>query len=223
MKEKIDSGTWKPGEKLPAEPQLAKEFGVSRATIREAMQELVYSGQINRVRGVGSFVGKKTISYGMNQLVSISDLIRQNGYESSICHVKLDVGRPEKKHAAALELGEFEPVYKVQRVFAADGKPIVYEETVYPCHLLPGVTEEDFYASSFEMMRNRGIFVQSSDGLVRPQRATPAIASLMKIPNGEPLLLMETVVVDKSMRKIVYVKDYFTQWFEFPIRRTKGL
>ena len=221
IQQKIDAGAWPKGTQIPSEPELAAQFGVSRATIREAMQELVFSGQINRVRGVGTFVGHKTISYGMNELVSISTLIRQNGYESSIQRVVLDIVRPQKAHIQALGLSGLDPVYKVRRVFAADGKPVVYEEVVYPAKLLAGVKEKDFLDSSFKMLAARGLDVKSSDGCVRPQRATAEMAVALGIPRGAPLLMMETVIQDTNNRKIAHVKDYFTEWFEFPIRRIR--
>ncbi|MDL2213980.1 GntR family transcriptional regulator [Clostridia bacterium OttesenSCG-928-O13] len=223
MRQKIDDGVWPSGMQIPSEPLLAKEFGVSRATVREAMQALVFGGLINKVRGVGSFVGHKTISYGMNELVSISVLIQQNGYKSSICHAALDVARPQPKHCQALGLSALEPVYMVQRVFAADDKPVVYEEAVFPCKLLPDVTEEDFFGSSFKMLQARDIVVKSADGGVRPLRATGEMAGLLEIAEGSPLLLMETVMADQNGQKIGYVKDHFTEWFEFPIRRVRNI
>ncbi len=185
------------------------------------MQELVFSGQINRIRGIGSFVGHKTISYGMNELVSITTLIQQNGYKAAVKHAMLEVTLPQQVHRELLNLSEMEPVYNVRRVFTANDKPVVYEEVVYPAKILPGVEEKDFIGSSFKMMGDRGLHVASADGCVRPQRATSHMATLLNIPRGSPLLLMETVLVDRRNKKLAYVKDYFTEWFEFPIRRTR--
>ena len=221
IRKNIDEGVWQADSKIPSEPQLAKEFNVSRATIREAMQELVYSGQIKRVRGVGSFVGHKTISYGMTELVSTSKLLQQSGYRCTIRFVALDVGRPDEKHCETLGISELEPVYKLHRVFCADERAVVYEEAVFPSKYFPGMREEDFYGSSFEMMEGRNIIVEVAEGWVQARQANSKIAEALDVAKGTPLLLMSTVISDQNNRKVVHVEDYFTQWFEFPIRRKR--
>lgn len=223
MTKKIDDGTWIYNMQLPSEVELAKQFNVSRATMRQALQEMAFSGRIIRVRGVGTFVGHKAINYGINELVSITGLIRQNGYEASITHVSLDVGKPEPVHCEALNLAELEPVYTVQRVFSADSRQVVYEEVVYPVKFLTGIVEKDFLDSSFKMLEKHGIQIKSSEGDIRPYAATAEMAALLEVKQGSPLLLMETALEDQNQQKICYVKDYFTEWFTFPIRRIRTI
>lgn len=222
IRAKIESGEWPAGMRLPAEPELASQLEVGRSTLREAVQNLVYGGYLNRVHGVGTFVCEKTIAYGMNDLVSISRLLEENGYASGIQNVELDIAAPSQKAAELLSISKLDPVYKVQRVFTADGKPVVLEFASYPCRLLNDVKAEDFQESSFHMLDSRGIEVRYSNGWVKPVAADERIAKLLNIDQNSPLLLMESVVCDQNGGAITYVKDYFTEWFNFPIHRVRS-
>lgn len=222
IRAKIESGEWPAGMRLPAEPELAAQLEIGRSTLREAVQNLVYGGYLNRVHGVGTFVCEKTIAYGMNDLVSISSLLKENGFTAGIRSVKLDIGAPSPKAAELLSISELDPVYKVQRVFTADDRPVVLEYASYPCRLLRDVQADDFQESSFHMLESRGIEVRYSNGWVRPVAADEPIAELLDIEPASPLLLMESVVCDQNGGAITYVKDYFTEWFNFPIHRVRS-
>ena len=219
--DKIDSEEWPPGYKLPSESSIALEHGVSRNTVREAFQSLINKGCITRVHGIGSFVRTRHISYGMQELWSIDELIRKNGYTPGSKNVVLETGLPDKKVANYLNIAPYDAVYKVTRVKTADGKPIVYEEGVYPCKILKEVTAADFEGSVFKMLEARHIVVKYANGWVRPIIADRTIAEMLEIQEGIPLLLLETVLFDEDDREVLYVKDYFTDWFEFPIHRMR--
>ncbi len=222
IRNKVETGEWPAGQKLPSEPELAAQLGVGRSTVREAIQELLYAGYVNRIHGVGSFICEKTINYGMNEYMSLTSLIQQNGYTANIRHIKLEIASPRKKHIELLGISELEPVYEVQRVFTADDKPIVFELAVYPCNLLPDVHAEDFEASSFKMLEKRGMNIRHSNGWVSPKAADSEIAKLLEIPQSSPLLLMESVLCDQNGRAVAYVRDYFTEMFKFPLHRIRN-
>lgn len=221
MLSKINKKEWGPGSKIPSENDLAELFSVSRTTVREAIQNLTSRGYLKRTHGVGSFVRPRSIIYGMEELLSITELIEVNGYKAGTRNISLEVCQVDKKINEYLNLSKLEPVYKLNRVRTVDGRPAVYEQTIFPCKILPDLKEEEFIGSTFSMLESRGINPQHADGWVKPVKATPKIAGELEIPEGSLLLLLETILYDQDDRPFAYVLDYFTEWFEFPIHRIR--
>src|SRR5690606_36555064 len=88
MKQDIASGVYKEKEKLPSEFELSKSLGVSRATLREALRLLEEDNVIVRRHGVGTFVNSKPVfSSGIEELTSVSDMIRQAGMEPGVVYL----------------------------------------------------------------------------------------------------------------------------------------
>ncbi|WP_042161527.1 GntR family transcriptional regulator [Paenibacillus gorillae] len=219
--QEIEDGTWPGGSQLPSETELSNIFQVSRATIRQALQEMAFSGKVIRKRGIGTFVGNATIQYGINDLVSITNLISQSGYKVSVEHVSLKIEKPSAKVCELLNMSEFDPVYSVERIILADNIPVVFERIIYPAHILTGVKEEAFYGSNFKMLEQRGIYIQSSEGKISPVYASKHMASLLKLPTNAPLLFMDSVFKNQNQEAIYCVEEYFTEMFSFPIHRVR--
>lgn len=221
--EKIRSEEWPSGYKLPPEISISEQFGVSRNTVREAIQNLINRGYLKRVHGVGSFVLNRIINYGMEELLSLSELIEENGYQPGTIQVNLEIGLPDKKTVKYLELSNYDSIYKVSRVKTADLTPVVYEEGIYPCNILQAITAKDFEGSVFQMLESRNIVIQYANGWVKPKIADKKLSKALKVEVGTPLLLLETILFDQDNRAIMYVNDYFTEWFQFPIRRVREI
>ncbi len=221
MQKKIDNGEWKPGDRLQSEPELAAFFGVSRATIREALQEMSYRGHINRIHGVGSFVSQRTINYGMNDLASISEIICANGYALKIENLLLDIAKPNARQAELLHISALEPVFHVQRIYYADNNPVVFENAIYPYAILQGIEESSFDGSTFRTLEKCGHTVKYSDGWVRAISACGEPATALHVADNTPLLLVETVMTGSDGTVIGYVQDHYTEWFDFPIHRVR--
>lgn len=221
ISQEIENGTWPSGSQLPSETELSNIFHVSRATIRQALQEMAFSGKIIKKRGIGTFVGKAAIQYGINDLVSITNLISQNGYEVGVKHVSIKIEKPTPKHCKLLNLNELDPVYSVERIISADNIPVVFERIIYPAQILTGVDEKAFYGSNFQMLEERGIYIQNSEGSIRPVSASLHMSSILNLSPNAPLLLMDSVFKNQNQEAVYYVEDYFTEKFSFPIRRVR--
>ena len=125
LSEKIESGEWQPGRQLPSEPDLAREFGVSRATVRQAMQLLESQGLVERIQGKGTFVGRPkfannlmlmfSASRGMTNTKSLPDLQVQH----------LERVHPTPSVAAHLGIGLDDYVYELKRRVVVDGEPLL--------------------------------------------------------------------------------------------------
>src|SRR5262249_26473857 len=79
----IESGQWKSGEQLPTEDQLAANFGVSKITVRQALQELASAGYVRREQGRGTFVAKATLDQGPRELTSFTEEMKRHRLQAS--------------------------------------------------------------------------------------------------------------------------------------------
>ncbi len=165
--ERIRNGIYPPESLLPPENALAGEFKVSRATIRSAIDRLEARGLIVRRQGIGTFVRHiSSISNPLNQFLDFFDLISQNGYQPGVLQLEATLGKPSADVAHDLHLGQSDPVLRVEKIFLADGSPIIYcinhipqwvfAEVLPPAEAIkPGVTEP--FLEFFEKQCNQPI------------------------------------------------------------------
>src|SRR6266498_4626127 len=131
LRQSIDQGRFPPGTRLPSEPELAAEFRVSRATLREALRALEGEGLLRRRRGSGTYVAElPRVANSLDLNFGVTEAIRSAGMRAGIAR-----GRQWTEPASAAEAGrlELEPgqdVLVVERVRTAEGKPVVLSRDV---------------------------------------------------------------------------------------------
>jgi len=131
--ENIRTGAYEKEEALPSEYQLAQEFEVSRATIRSALDRLETLGLIYRRQGVGTFIRESSnISNPLNQFVDFYALIRDNGFEPGLEQLSAELVVPDEETARRFRLEPGERVLEVQKIFLANGTPIIYVKNIIP-------------------------------------------------------------------------------------------
>jgi GntR family transcriptional regulator len=113
--------------RIPPEAELALEMGVSRATVRAALQTLAEDGIVSRRRRHGTVVNEHmlTRSLPLNRLVSFRDLIVQSGYSASVDPLRQRIELPSAAVADALALAPGDECLVVERLLRADGAPVV--------------------------------------------------------------------------------------------------
>lgn len=140
---KIDSGEWKPGHQLPTEFQLSSEFGLSRATVRQAMQLLESQGLIERMQGRGTFVARPKISHNLlSTYINFADIERMG----TTPHVRFcSIGRIKSPPNVTLrlELLGSDEVWELRRLLLADSEPIMLITSWLPCRDFPGLDERN--------------------------------------------------------------------------------
>jgi GntR family transcriptional regulator len=125
--EQIRDGTFPPETPLPPENQLAENFKVSRATIRSAFDRLEAMGLITRRQGVGTFVRKSSnISNLLNQFIDFPHLIADNGFEPGYKQLRTELLSPTPEQALSFKLTSDDRLLEIEKIFLADGDPIIY-------------------------------------------------------------------------------------------------
>ena len=137
LRDKIESGEWEPGRQLPGEGDLQSEFGVSRATVRQALQLLENDGLIERFQGKGTFVGRPKIASDLMAMFTNEALIRDASSNASFHLIHLKRVTSPASAAAALKLPAGENVYEIKRTIFVDDEHLMLITSWLPASLVP--------------------------------------------------------------------------------------
>ena len=203
---KIKDGTYPEGQTIPSELELAEIYGVSRPTIRQALQILVSDGYLEKRRRRGTVVTKPKVSQSFTMSSSsFEDAMRLAG---RLPKTKVLVFKRERANAEVekrLELTRGQDVFKLVRLRYADDLPNVFVESYIPCALYPGLDSFDFNESSlYAAMDACGNPVMTARRRLEVIKADGAAAALLDVEAGDPLLLFHTVARDASGTAVEY-------------------
>ena len=208
----IAVGALRPGERLPTEQDLAAWFGVSRMTLRHALGELARRGLVTRTvgRAGGTFVAEPKLEQDLTTLAGFSEQLRRHGMVAG-ARVLAATARPAgTAAAAALQLGEGDPVYEVRRVRLADGNPIAMEHSLFPAALCPGMLECRLDGSLYELLEvEYGLRPHRARESLEPVTAGVREAEALEIAEGAPLMLVERTAYAQAGQPVEFARDLF--------------
>ena len=216
-----------PGERLPSEPELARQLGVSRATLREAMRTFETQGMLYRRQGSGTYVIHPTrvIESGLEVLESIDSLAKRIGLSVSMGKYELSRRPANEDEASALDLPAEAGVVCVSRVILAEGYPAAYLVDVLPEDVLcPEDLNTEFTGSVLDLLLQRGSpELTSSRCEITAVNATHDVAVAMGIQRGDVLLRFIAFLYTSSGRIVDYSFSYFLPgYFRFHVVRRIG-
>lgn len=195
LRDQIVSRMLKPGEKLPAEDELAVEFGVSRMTIRQGLSDLIDEGILYRRRGVGTFVSQLHIERDHNRLSSFFDSAAAEGFVAEIKVLKQEAIPAKLIVAKALGLKEGEPVIYIRTLSLADSLPIALHDEYVPYKLCPDLLFEDLTTKlSWEAVEEFGFPIKHAVQKVEAIPVDEEIAFLLGTEEGAPVLYKQRTI-----------------------------
>src|ERR1017187_9735954 len=205
----IEAGQWQLGQQLPTENQFVEDFGVSKITIRQALQELADLGYVRREQGRGTFVAKTRFDQGPRELTSFSEEMQRHRLKASSRVLEQYIGKAESQIAEALELRPGEPVFVLKRLRMADGEAMGIQTAHVPAALVSGLVNENFeHASLYEILQTRyGLQAARARESHFAALAEPAAADLLGIVSGSPVLAAERVTLLSTGKPLEYVKS----------------
>jgi GntR family transcriptional regulator len=217
-----------PGNRLPAEPELAQQLGVSRATLREAMRTFEGQGLIRRRQGVGTFVvsHSQIIESGLEVLESIETMARKIDLDVSMGTYQVKQIEADEKQAEALGVEPSTLLLKVVRVINAEDRPVAYLVDILPTDILsPDELQSDFTGSVLDLLMQRGSpELVNSLTEICSVAATSEIARALEIQRGDTLLLFTARLYDSLGRVVDYSYSYFLPgYFRFHVVRRVGV
>lgn len=221
IQQKINDGIYKPNDQLPLEKEMCKSYGVSRITIKKAMDKLVLSGAIIKRRGSGSFV--KDIDN--NEVGDISTSLQFTGFTGSFRGKKkvstdileFKIINPTEEIANKLKIDTEDFVYYICRVRYADNKPCVIEYTYMPIDVIPGIKKEILSKSIYEYIENTlNLKIKSAHRTVRALLPSEVEQKYLKIAGDFPILQVEQIAFLDNGQPFEYSKSHHrSDTFEF--------
>ncbi|RAZ70097.1 GntR family transcriptional regulator [Planococcus maitriensis] len=224
MKQDIASGVYKEKEKLPSEFELSKSLGVSRATLREALRLLEEDNVIVRRHGVGTFVNSKPVfSSGIEELTSVSDMIRQAGMEPGVVYLSTSESICSEEDVNRFHCNPEDTVITIERVRTANGEPVVYCIDKVPSVFMPEGFLGRKESSIFSALEESGdIRISYAVTFIDPTGYHEEASPILECDPETALLVLKQHHYDENDRLVLYSKNYFrADKFSFHVVRKR--
>lgn len=224
----LQGGEYAVGARLPSEPELAQKLGISRPTLREALQTLEEEGAIVRRHGVGTFVAepRPVLDAGLEVLESLEQMAKRGGLHVDMGEAAISERMTTEHETQGLSLEAAELALAVVRVILAEGKPVAHLTDVLPQRFL---RREDlgpgFHGSVLDTLLGRGWpSLSHSRTELLSEAAKPELAHALHVPDGAPLMKLEAQLFAADGQIVDYSISYFVPGsFRFHVvRRVAG-
>lgn len=196
IRDQIENGSWRTGDRIYGEDELCRHFGVSQIVVKQALKELSYEGLIERKKGKGTYVTAPKIKETMNQIVTgfFQDMVSQ-GYLPKTEVIKKEVVLANSKVAEQLQLKTGVEVWELERLRFIRNEPVTLIVTYLNYDLCPGLMEVDLSNKSLYefLFKEYGHKVVRGKRIIEACVASKYEADLLKITRGSPLLKIDGV------------------------------
>jgi len=205
------------GGKLPSEPDLALQLGVSRGTVRQAITLLEREGIVIRRQGAGTFANPHVLRVQSRAETAseIGDLIRRAGFEATIRLVRVETIALDENLAARLDVDPGGPAMQVDKLFLADGAPAVFIEDFIPQAIIcspfdPAELQRPIY--EFLETRCGQIIVHNLAELI-PMAVDGELAARLDMNPGEALLRFDEIGFNRENQPVMFSRLYHKDRF----------
>jgi GntR family transcriptional regulator len=198
------------GEAIPSERQLSADLGVSRLTVRAALDELVREGYLQRRRGAGTFVSEPKIAQELT-MTSFTEDMQRRGMEPESRTLELAIVPAGARLGRFLHVSPSERVLVAKRLRLADGETMAIETLHVREALVPGLTAADLERQSFyELLRTRyGIVIVGGSQIIEPTVTNEEESDALGVPLHSPAFLFERFTRLASGETVEFVHSIY--------------
>jgi len=198
------------GEAIPSERQLSADFGVSRLTVRAALDDLVREGHLVRRRGAGTFVSEPKIAQELT-LTSFTNDMRQHGLHPGSRTLEFTVVSAGARLGRLLHVSPSEPILVAKRLRIADLESMAIEDLHVRAALVPGLEGHELETKSFyDLLQSRyGITIVGGVQTVEPTVTNEEESELLGVPLHSPAFLFERVTRSSEGGLVEYVRSIY--------------
>jgi GntR family transcriptional regulator len=210
LRNALDRGEWRPGDRLPPERELAVRYGCSLITVRHALGELAREQRIERTRGRGTFVAEPRIDRDFAGAMSFAEEMQRHGL---VPETRLIAKRLEPAGdvvASALNVEPAASVVYLERLRMADGEPLILEQVRLPAARFGGLLEHDLERNSlYDVLADRfGSHVARAREAIEPVLVGSREAGLLGLKPRTPALLVEGTAYDQAGAPVEFARSY---------------
>jgi GntR family transcriptional regulator len=204
LRDRIQSGVIVSGGMLPSESTLSGEFGVSRVTVRRALEVLREEGAVDARQGLGWFATGATVSQSLGVLGTIEEQMVANGMVSERHIVEYAFEKASKTVAKVLDCDQ---VLRVKRVNTANGEPFAVVTVWCPAEMGTRLSRLDVERSPFYELLD--VVLKTATQTIGADAASSVEARLLEVPVGSPVLRCERVTRDVEGRAVLLSHHVF--------------
>jgi GntR family transcriptional regulator len=192
---------------LPSENELATLHGITRATVRRALDVLERGGWLYREKGKGSFAAVRRVQHELTQLVSTTNDMRERGWSLTTKVISLNQMSASPKIASALDLPEGAPCYELCRLRLVDDEPLSLQSSYLREALCPALEEQDLSRSLYRLLETHyGLRLWSGKEILRARCALPDEEKLLETTKCAAVMYMERVTYGVRGEAVEYLE-----------------
>ena len=190
----ITEGVYKDGDLIPTEMELIEKYEVSRTTVRQAINDLVYEGYLTRKKGVGTFVCTPSEYINNQENYNISFQIKKNGYKLKTQLLNLARAKADKQVAEILKIKPTEDIFIMERLRYGNEVPVTFSRTHVACALVPNLEVEvnDAYVAWHDYLKKNGREVKTIERTLEAGIADKATSDLLQLQNKNASIMIQT-------------------------------
>ena len=214
LKQQIRAGHLAPHTAIPSEPELVTQYHVSRATVRQALTELVHEGLLYRQHGRGTFVCEPRIQQNLSELISFTEELKRRGKHSGGLLLVSELVRGSQDVREKLRLSDEEQVVRLERLRTADDVPVALEVNYLPHPRATNIyqrAKETADGSLYALMTSEGLAPYIAEQHIRAGVASEREAEVLRISHGESGLRFSSTVFDETGSPIEYTEAFYPQ------------
>lgn len=202
---RVHAGRYPPGTRLPGERQLAGELGVSRTTLRRALQELARQGLLEASSKRGWFVPADAVGEPPSTLQSFTEMTRARGQRPGTRVLSITSRQPEPGEAGRLAVDDDAAVVELVRLRSIDDQPVCLDRSVLVAERVPGLLTADLSGRSLLawLEQEAGIELLRSSYVVRAALVPADLTELLDLTPGAPVLIADEVIYDADQQPVL--------------------
>jgi GntR family transcriptional regulator len=212
LRQQIRAGHLAPHTAIPSEPELVARYHVSRATVRQALTELVNEGLLYRQHGKGTFVCEPRVQQTLSELTSLTQDIRRRGKRPGGILLISELIRGSEIVRKRLDLTDEEQVIRLERLRTADDLPIAHEIDYLPHPRASSIykrAKEVADGSLYSLMSSEGLIPYLAEQTLKADAASNREAEFLRIQPSEPGLRLTCTTFDSTGSPIVYSESFY--------------
>ncbi|OGW37461.1 MAG: hypothetical protein A2010_15265 [Nitrospirae bacterium GWD2_57_9] len=208
IKEKIEKQEWPNGSQIPTEDELCRTYDVSKATVRNAVSELVRSGYLRKQQGKGTFVTYAKQDLGVTMKTKLTEDMFGEGVKAKKELLAKGLKQPSEEMRSILSLNGDQDLYYILCRRVVNGETAYLEESYVRLSVFPGIEDEDVCRVPFyELIQERGAKkISKVVQTIEVSEAHGEAASLLRIPEGAPALLLHRLLIGSESNPIAYTR-----------------
>ena len=208
LRREMDKPEYRNGKKFPNEEVLAKELGVSRSTLRQAINKLVYEGLLIRKKGKGTIVSNKSVTTKANNWLSFSQEMKALGIKVKNYELDVKYVEPTDEICNFFNIDKSMKVLKLERLRGGINKPFVYFISYFNPKIQLSL-EDDFSSPLYEVLEKHNVIVKLSKEEVSAILADEVLAKKLQIEVGMPILKRKRFVYDRVGDPVEWNEGYY--------------